>query len=112
MVVVVDTERGESGLAALLGEDEKAESGLCVLGDAPGIGRDLPCIISRCSDGDGFHDVLWKLFFLRTLALYAARIALVASCVLMNSDDAPEVAEAMLGAGDPVISKHGRFEVE
>ena len=53
----------------------------------------------------------WRLFFLRTLALYAARIALVASCVLINKD-AWEPAEVMLGAGDPVISRRGRCEVE
>ena len=41
----------------------------------------------------GFHELRWKLFFLRTLALYAARIAAVASvaCVLY------ELTEAMLG---------------
>lgn len=41
----------------------------------------------------GFHELRWKLFFLRTLALYAARIAAVASfaCVLY------ELTDAMLG---------------
>ena len=57
VVDVVDTERGESGLGALLGEDENAESGLCVLGDAFAAERALPFIISEYSDGDGFHDV-------------------------------------------------------
>ena len=41
----------------------------------------------------GFHELRWKLFFLRTLALYAARMAAVASvaCVLY------ELIDAMLG---------------
>lgn len=42
---VVDTERGESGLGTLLGEDENAESGLCVLGEAAE--RGLPFTISE-----------------------------------------------------------------
>ena len=49
--------------------------------------------------GEGFHDERWKLFFLRTLALYAARIAAVASFVMLNTLPAVDgTVEATLGA--------------
>lgn len=63
----VDIDPEERGLVVLLAE-ESAESGLCVFGDAAD-DLDLPFIVSAYSEGDGFHDVRWKLFFLRTLAL-------------------------------------------
>lgn len=50
--------------------------------------------------GEGFHDERWKLFFFRTLALYAARIAAVASFVMLKTlpDDAEGAVETTLGA--------------
>ncbi len=50
--------------------------------------------------GEGFHDERWKLFFLRTLALYAARIAAVASFVMLNTlpDEAEGALDTTLGA--------------
>ena len=67
-VVVRRADSGVTGLVVDVDDIERAESGLDVLGDAPDE-RGLPCNISKYSDGEGFHDVRWKLFFLRTLAL-------------------------------------------
>lgn len=117
----VDALRAESGLALLLPDDMDDSGletfglsvlGLGVPGDPLAEREALPCRSSKYSCGEGFHDVRWKLFFLRTLALYAARIAVVASCVLMKSDEECEPADAMLGAGDFVISRRGSWVVE
>lgn len=77
--------RGVSGLCecVVIG-DECAVSGLGPVGEsgAPLPGLDAP---------PGFHELRCQLFFLRTLALYAARIAAVASCacaVLAERTDA------------------------
>lgn len=95
---VDDIERELSGLMLVL-PDEIDDRGLIMLGVAEPVPerlglvtlwpivlvlggaadtRAFPFMISWYSVGDGFQDVRWKLFFFRTLALYAARIALVA----------------------------------
>jgi hypothetical protein len=109
-VDAVDTECSERGLAFVL-FDEIEESGLTTLGDAP-LDLDFPCRNSKYSGPEGFQEDRWKLFFLRTLALNAALIALVASCVLASRDEAFDTAEAMLGAGDLVISRRGSCVVD
>lgn len=62
--------------------------------------------------GEGFHDERWKLFFLRTLALYAARIAAVASLVMLNTlpDEAEGAFERTLGAREWVRLASSRRE--
>lgn len=39
---------------------------------------------SEVETGPGFHDVRWKLFFFRTLALYAARMAVADSLIVLT----------------------------
>ena len=53
--------------------------------------------------GGGFHDALWKLFFFRTLALYAARICAVASLASASTLPAVDAADATLGARELVL---------
>lgn len=100
-LAVVAVEGGERGLVPV--DKGTGDSGLGVSEDE----NDLP-VTSVNSVGLGFHELRWKLFFLRTLARYAARIAAVASEGLMQH----ELAEVMLGArareGDEVvISRRG-----
>ncbi len=68
--LTVDGDGGESGLVKL----ERGELGDIWLS----VRRGRP-VRAENSVGLGFHELRWKLFFLRTLALYAARIAAVAS---------------------------------
>lgn len=99
-------ECGESGLVPF----EDVERGLAVLARASAPLR--PWTVSWYSAGLGFHEERWKLFFLRTLALYAARIAEVASCVLMLSElTADDTLGARLRGGDVevVISRRGSW---
>lgn len=104
-LAVVAADGGDCGLVVV--ENEGAgESGLSRLGGT----NDRPAICAANSAGLGFHELRWKLFFLRTLALYAARMTVVAWEGLVEQDD----AELMLGArpcettGDVVISRRGR----
>lgn len=61
---------------------------LCASGDGTGVN----------DAGGGFHDARWKLFFLRTLALYAARIAAVASFVRLNTLETLAAVEGTVDA--------------
>ena len=88
---------GVSGLAADKVDDVVAEggdNGLDVLYGDKGLGDSSGrLVVSANSAGLGFHELRWKLFFFRTLALYAARMAAVASWVLMEK----VLAETTLG---------------
>lgn len=79
---------GEMGLRARCADGvERCDAG-GVIGD-----------MAANEEGEGFHDERWKLFFLRTLALYAARIAAVASFVMLNTLPAVEgTFDTTLGA--------------
>lgn len=103
---------GVSGLADVAAEDgpsESAGAGELGLGDDDDGANGLP-VISVNAAGLGFHELRWKLFFLRTLARYAARIAAVA----WEGVRQYELAEAMLGVRPcevidvVVISSRGR----
>ena len=76
-LAVVAADGGDKGLEPERGGGE-GEEGLGKLID----GNGLP-VTSLNSAALGFHDERWKLFFFRTLALYAARIAAVACEGLM-----------------------------
>jgi hypothetical protein len=106
-------EAGDKGLTLVAEVEEGGETGLVKLErDEP---RDVTLSTRRERDanseysvGLGFQEARWKLFFLRTLALYAARMAAVASWECKKG-----LVEAILGVrpadrvGDVVISKRG-----
>ena len=59
--------------------------------------------------GLGFQDERWNDFFFRTLALYAARIAAVASFVMLNTlADVDGAVDATLGARDCTVVSSSR----
>lgn len=112
------SERTDSGVRGLAEEAAEGgdrglapeDNGLNMFGEVGSGG--LP-VISANSAGVGFHELRWKLFFLRTLALYAWRMTLVAWDGLMKHEDVADAAELMLGvrpfelAEDVVISRRG-----
>lgn len=87
-LAVVAAEGGESGLVPDDGGGGDGDVGLGTLTPMP---TPMPtpatsapaAATSLNSAGLGFHDERWKLFFLRTLASYAARIWAVACAGLM-----------------------------
>lgn len=92
-----------------LSPDPAGETGLRPAA-GPGTGGGV-CDRDDMAVGLGFHEERWNDFFFRTLALYAARIAAVASFVMLNTLAEVEGAfDATLWGRDCGSSRRGGNE--